>query len=882
MGASTDTYAQWAVGMLEALERAPAHERDEGALASRRAEFRSGVAHLLGEARDPLSIGIVGEFSAGKSLLIEALLGMPGLLSVSHVPTTGNVTAIRVDQSGDDEPGPTLQERSVVYCTAPETAELMAHLHRRIGELAGLEGLGERELDALRAARPGAEGWQPLVDWCHRHGRSAQGSKMAAVAAETLRLHDAYEEGAPLLGRRYDLSDAQAKRAMSLPDAPADPGGGWDRRDAVAPGGRIPDDVLTACVPLIRKIELRVRVPRAVWDLADVGALTLLDFPGLNSQMSGERDRFLSRRELRDIHTVLVLMNAQRGPVGSEQDFFDMLREPTADGRERRSDEELRESILVAGGRFDQLPVDDPAGLRAALLDSPERLTERRLRGQPDTAMLDTIVEAAQSLLPAGQHKQLILVSPMVGLAALRASGALGGEGAGGARARVREADGGAGQPALTGLWARVADRLEADAPGSRLIRALREYAHDGGLRLLRGELTGHAREHGGTLKAGAVRRRATAVDRARLALITAERSAHPEVEYPPAYQEIQRTLHATRQALAALREVLVLERATDGARGDDALRRYLVDEAAMAVAAWPQWKELFAAVDRERHLVVVPHATEGDADFAQHIQDELALLGLFTQEPAAESDPAPGIPEGPEELLVAFRGSHEALLALVHDRIRAAYEERLDEHAGVLEDLRRGWIEITAEEQRRGGLAPPRRDRLGALIATTNPEWYRAELRQTVPPQPDPADVDAGFPLRLDRCFPWHPDQPEDRDPLERHVAHVVRMRRELVAALVDLVHGHLAAHQAEFARQAGKALAQGERFVNATDTPELLLSGLRADGAARGATSLDLAGRLEAMPLPRPSPHSGAPQGARVSTVKSPATPPDAPRKA
>ncbi|WP_161624958.1 dynamin family protein [Streptomyces spectabilis] len=882
MGPSTDMYAQWAVGMLEALERAPAHDPDEDALASRRAEFRSGVAHLLGEARDPLSIGVVGEFSAGKSLLIEALLGMPGLLSVSHVPTTGNVTAIRIDQSSDGEPGPTLQERAVVYCTAPETAELMAHLHGRLQELAGLEGLGERELGELAAARPGTEGWQPLVDWCRRYGLSAQGSKMSAVAEETLLLHGAYEEGAPLLGRRYDLSDAQAKQAMSLPSVPQEQGGGRDRRGTAAPGSRIPDDVLAACVPLIRKVELRVRVPRTVWDLGDVGALTLMDFPGLNSPKSGERDRFLSRRELRDIHTVLVLMNAQRGPVASEQDFFDMLREPTADGRERRSDEELRESILVAGGRFDQLPVDDAAGLEAALLGAPERLTERRLLGQKDTGVLDGVVEASQSLLPAGQHKQLILVSPMVGLAALRASGVLGGEGADGARARVREAGSDTGQPALTGLWARVADRLEADAPGSGLIRALREYAHDGGLRLLRGELTGHAREHGGTLKSSAVRRRAGAVDRARLALIAAERSAHPETEYPPAYQEIQRTLHATRQALAALREVLVLERATDGARGDDALRRYLVDEAAVAVAAWPQWKELFAAVDREQHLVVAPHATEGDADFAQHVQDELALLGLFTQEPAAaESDPAPGIPSGPEELLVAFRASHESLLALVHDRIRAAYEAQLDDHADSLEDLRRGWIEITAEEQRRGKLPPPRRDRLGALIATTNPEWYRAELRQTVPPQPDPADVDAGFPLRLDRCFPWHPDQPDDRDPLERHVAHVVRMRRELVAALVDLVHGHLAAHQAEFARQAGKALAQGERYVNATDTPELLLSGLRGDGAAQGAAPLDLAARLEAMPLPRLSARPGAAPGGRTSAATGPTQQPTALRK-
>ncbi|EPH43942.1 dynamin family protein [Streptomyces aurantiacus] len=854
MGSSTDHYAQWAVGMLEALERAPSQPTEDGDLTARREEFRAAVAQLLGEARDPLTIGVVGEFSSGKSLLIESLLGMPGLLSVSHVPTTGNVTAIRVDQSRDGEPAPSLRERGVVYCTAGETAELMTHLHGRMGRLAALEGLAERDIDALRSARPGPEGWRPLVDWCRRQGSSAQGSKLTAVAAEVLLVAGAHEKGAALLGRRYDLSDAQAKLAMSLPDVPRETGGGWGRQGtADLDGGSIPDDVLAVCVPLIRKIELRVRVPRHIWDLADVGALTLLDFPGLNSPKSSERDAFLSRRELRDIHTILVLMNAQRGPVAGEQYFFDMLREPTADGRERRSDEELRESILVAGGRFEQLPVDDPAALRAALLDTPERLTERRLLGHRDTAVLDRVVEAAQSLLPAGQHKQLMLVSPMVGLAALRTAGALG-RGTPDAPSRARKQ--GADQTVPPGMWAQVADRLEADAPGSPLITALREFARDGGLGLLRRELTGHARAHGGTLKDSAVRRRAGAVDRMRLALIAAERSAHPEIEYPPAYQEIQRTLHETRLLLAGLREALVMGRGANGARGDE-LRRHLVDEAAAAVAGWPQWKELFAAVDRDRHLVVAPTATEDDANFDAQMQEELAQLGLFAEESAApEGNPRQAIPGGPGELLASFRAAHETLLALVHDRIRATYEDRLDQHAGALDDLRERWIGIATEEQRRGSLSRARVERLGALITATNAERYRGELRQTAVPEQDGAAVVAGFPLRLDRLFPWHPEQPADRDPLERHVAHVVRMRRELVAALVDLVHGRLAAHQIQFAQQAGRALAVGERYVNATDTPELLLSGMRGEGAAPGGRPLDLAARLEATPAPKPPP--------------------------
>ncbi len=44
----------------------------------------------------PVKIGILGEFSAGKTLLIGSLIGYADGLPISELPTTGNVTALNL------------------------------------------------------------------------------------------------------------------------------------------------------------------------------------------------------------------------------------------------------------------------------------------------------------------------------------------------------------------------------------------------------------------------------------------------------------------------------------------------------------------------------------------------------------------------------------------------------------------------------------------------------------------------------------------------------------------------------------------------------------------------------------------------------------------
>ncbi len=45
-------------------------------------------------AQAPVKIGVVGEFSAGKTLLLGSLIGYADALPVSELPTTGNMTTL--------------------------------------------------------------------------------------------------------------------------------------------------------------------------------------------------------------------------------------------------------------------------------------------------------------------------------------------------------------------------------------------------------------------------------------------------------------------------------------------------------------------------------------------------------------------------------------------------------------------------------------------------------------------------------------------------------------------------------------------------------------------------------------------------------------------
>ena len=116
---------------------------------------------------------------------------------------------------------------------------------------------------------------------------------------------------------------------------------------------------LRKAFPLVRRIDVEVGVSQQIWDLSGMqgaGEWVLLDFPGLGAAESGVRDAFLCKRELREVQTILLLLDGRRPGGEGGQVIFNMM------SADRPAGQDLRDSILVVMNRFDQLPIQADGG----------------------------------------------------------------------------------------------------------------------------------------------------------------------------------------------------------------------------------------------------------------------------------------------------------------------------------------------------------------------------------------------------------------------------------------------------------------------------------------------------------------------------------------
>jgi hypothetical protein len=98
--------------------------------------------------------------------------------------------------------------------------------------------------------------------------------------------------------------------------------------------GRLPAHRAWA-FPLIERVVLDVRVASETWDLSTLPAgceFVLLDFPGVGGGLTHVRDLYLTQRGLRDVHTVLVMVDSEK-PGGQAADAADQRADARGDDR---------------------------------------------------------------------------------------------------------------------------------------------------------------------------------------------------------------------------------------------------------------------------------------------------------------------------------------------------------------------------------------------------------------------------------------------------------------------------------------------------------------------------------------------------------------------
>ena len=157
----------YAQAVLTALEAEP--PATDPAVGRTFEAIRTAAEETLRRAGSPIKIGVVGEFNAGKTLVLGSLIGYADALPVSEVPTTGNVTALRFRPRPDlhrTEVGPF----TVEFLDRATALDCLRELLKVAEERAWDAGLPAEErktlTDLCERARAGP--WAEVEGWCRQ------------------------------------------------------------------------------------------------------------------------------------------------------------------------------------------------------------------------------------------------------------------------------------------------------------------------------------------------------------------------------------------------------------------------------------------------------------------------------------------------------------------------------------------------------------------------------------------------------------------------------------------------------------------------------------------------------------------------------------------
>jgi hypothetical protein len=233
------------------------------------------------------------------------------------------------------------------------------------------------------------------------------------------------------------------------------------------------------------------------------GEWVLLDFPGLGAAESGVRDGFLCKRELREVQTILILLDGRRPGGEGGQVIFNMM------NADRPPGQDLRDSILVIVNRFDQLPIQaeggellldrlvgwtDPAGQAADHLPAadPEPIPETEVLAR--LPVLSAMVVGARNL--TRRDDRIVVFSALWALGdwnkVLPSDVPVGSPEFVASLASLLKAP-----PPLRLKWERLAQLLREADPRSSLARWLDDVTRDGGIGRLQKLIVEHVAQHG-------------------------------------------------------------------------------------------------------------------------------------------------------------------------------------------------------------------------------------------------------------------------------------------------------------------------------------------------------------------------------------------------
>ncbi len=511
-------------------------------------EIKKLATETRAVAASAVKIGVVGGFSAGKTLLLGAIIGYADALPQDEQPVTGNITALHFELD-DDLQSTEIDQFEAEFLDHDGFADCLRFMLAEANRRAAAAQFPPELIKPLSGVNPLDPATHGALESWGRAAWSACTSNPGYrnLIRELLTFTRAYRQcGVGLCGAKLEMSRevvnhglklANAKlsvQEMSFDDIPPAPSPISNRPDGLT------SETLRAAFPLVRRVSARVRLSKQIWDFSELtgsNPFVLLDFPGLGAADSGVRDLYLCRRELAEVQTILILLDGKKSGGNEGNQLVDLL-------AENRRGRDIKDAVLVGVGRFDTIPfhkegeakLEAFAGIAAkkprasasqVFVDDDEddapvpvkgsaagKLTESDVfDGLP---ILNTCLRVAESVVSAGRRDRVVLLSPLLHLHSLKERYGdvikIGSENF--LRYLDREAEHGLH---LQKLMKGVADRLDRDTPGSRskpgLTRGLDDFATDGGVNRLRKLIQSHVQDHGlsqlledSRIKAGALR----------------------------------------------------------------------------------------------------------------------------------------------------------------------------------------------------------------------------------------------------------------------------------------------------------------------------------------------------------------------------------------
>lgn len=772
--------------------------------------LRSAAADTIREASTPVRIGLVGEFSAGKTLLLGALVGHVGVLPISPNPTTGNITVLEFIQN----PEPGIQPTKIVSCKVEYLSrdEVYACLEQMLHEAverARAAQLGDelrnklnQVLATVKARAPSS--LENVESWCRDAWPTTVNPRLRFLIRELVELvRCSIVFGATLCGTSHVVNEDTLRDGLMLevPDA---------NGITVTPFAKLLTDsakLPTVTTPLtttlvqhtfslIRQCRIQVQLSRAIWDLSamrDTNPFVLIDFPGLGADSSGVRDYYLCLRELANVHTILVLVDGARPGAGGILEVVNMM---------QRDHANLSDKFLVAISRFDMLPFSEtdkhtwlrlasvvkkttPASSQVIDWSSADdfEMQPAENEGVDENMMLQalptlrSVVGSARAFV-TNKDSRIVPISAVLGLAALTTHFPVLPIVAPRFRAELDNLV----PPAQisSDTWAALCQRLP---PNGALHQWLSAYGNDGGLTALRSLLQRHVQDHGLDL----ILQRAVPTvgilnDLREQVIRTLCQEGGQGDTYHQTLGAILQLRNKYTQWKLDLEHMLhpLLQIETSGGDVSSvALSDKVQEEVVARVFDWHEWTNLHNQVETGYIQPVPPGENEWD--------DSL--------------DMSNGVPTCGNDFFPLFQTMYLQVDQFVQTHVEQAITRWLNKKTGEILPLSIQLNLNQATQQRIQSVLQDEMEvkRFKVLSATTRPDWLKDQVIRVLNAklkERGGLGLDASeqqrihdIELRCQRIFPLNPQRPFAWNPVvamlpaeQRHSVQILRLRNEII----------------------------------------------------------------------------------------------------